>query len=106
MIRLFLVGTLGLCMLFGVGCSGAGDPPPPMAVTDTSETKPMPSSAEVCQNHEEGCPCDQPGETTDCGRIKRVEGNYVWCATGHQVCTDDGEGGKCKGDVDTGASAQ
>jgi hypothetical protein len=101
MIRLFLVAGLGLYTVFATGCSGAGDPPPPMDVEATNAPKTAPSSVEVCQNHEEGCPCDVPGETTDCGRIKRVEGDYVWCSTGHQVCTDDGEWGKCKGDVDT-----
>ena len=105
MIRLFLIASLALNIVFATGCSGAGDPPPPMPVESVNASKEAPSSAEVCQNHEEGCPCDLPGETTDCGRIQRVQGNYVWCATGHQVCTDDGEWGKCKGDVDaTGAS--
>ena len=104
MIRLFLIATLGLCTAFSAGCSGAGDPPPPMAVEASADTKQAPSSVEVCQNHEEGCPCDEPGQVTDCGRIKRVDGDYVWCATGHQTCTDDGEWGKCKGDqIDTSA---
>ena len=105
MIRLFIVGSLSLYAVFLAGCSAAGDPPPPMAALDGQETKPVPSSAEVCQNHEEGCPCDEPGEVTDCGRIKRVQGNYVWCATGHQTCSEDGEWGKCKGDVDATGSA-
>jgi len=107
MIRLFLLAGLALYTVFAAGCSGAGDPPPPMPVAAIDASKEAPSSVEVCQNHEEGCPCDQPGETTDCGRIKRVQGNYVWCATGHQVCSDDGEWGTCKGDIDaTGAAAQ
>jgi hypothetical protein len=97
MIRLFAIVTLGLCTVFGTGCGGAGDPPPPMPSVDTADTKPMPSAIEVCQNHEEGCPCDEPGTTTDCGQIKRVEGNYVWCSTGTQTCTEDGEWGKCTG---------
>jgi hypothetical protein len=105
MIRLFLVATLGLCTAFLAGCSSAGEPPPPMDVEAVSATKAAPSPAEVCQNHEEGCPCDNPGEVTDCGRIKRVEGNYVWCATGHQTCSEDGDWGQCKGDVDIGAAA-
>jgi len=105
MIRVFLLTALGMYTVFATGCSGAGDPPPPMAVDPPAETKPTPSSAEVCQNHEEGCPCDNPGETTDCGRIKRVEGDYVWCATGNQVCSEDGVWGKCSGDqIDTSAA--
>ena len=55
-------------------------------------------AAEVCQNHEEGCPCDEPGDVKECGRIKRVTGDYVWCSTGHQTCTEDGMWGNCIGD--------
>jgi hypothetical protein len=103
MIRLFVLASLGLCTVFLTGCSGGEDRAAPLDVEATAETKAAPSPAEVCQNHEEGCPCDNPGDVTDCGRIKRVEGNYVWCSTGHQTCGDDGQWGQCKGDVDIGA---
>jgi hypothetical protein len=99
MIRVFLLAALGMYTVFATGCSGAGDPPPGIAVEADSETKSAPAATELCQNHEDGCPCDNPGETTDCGRIKRVEGDYVWCSTGTQVCSEDGAWGKCSGDV-------
>lgn len=105
MIRVFVVACLSLCTVFAAGCSGAGDPPPPLAVEASAESKLAPGSVAVCENHEQGCPCDEPGQQTDCGRIKRIAGNYVWCATGHQVCTDDGEWGACTGDqVDSSAT--
>ena len=103
--RFFSAGTWALLSLFAAGCSGAGDPPPPMSVEASPETRPTPSSAGVCQNHEEGCPCDEPDQVVECGRFKRVEGNYVWCATGHQTCSWDGVWGKCTGDVDATSSA-
>ena len=98
MIRIFVVAALGFFSVFAAGCSGAGDPPPPLAVQASADTRPALSAVEACQDHEQGCPCDEPGQVVECGRIKRVSGNYVWCATGHQTCTDDGDWGKCQGD--------
>lgn len=98
MIRYLFIAALGLSAVFGTGCSSAGDQSPPMLAAGDPTTMATPSAPEVCANHEEGCPCDKPGETTDCGRIKRVAGDYVWCSTGMQTCTDDGMWGKCTGD--------
>ena len=61
-------------------------------------TMAAPTTTDACANHEEGCPCDEPGATTDCGRIKRVSGDYVWCSTGTQTCDQYGSWGKCTGD--------
>jgi len=97
-IRILLLATLGLCTVLGTGCSGNGDPAPPMLASGDTTTMATPTSPEVCANHEEGCPCDQPGETTDCGRIKRVAGDYVWCSTGTQTCDQYGSWGQCTGD--------
>lgn len=105
MIRVFLVASLGLYAVFAAGCSGPGDPPPPLAVEASAESKPAPGSVPVCDDHEPGCPCDEPGQSADCGRVKRIAGNYVWCAMGHQTCTEDGEWGACLGDqTATGAA--
>ncbi|HEX3773295.1 MAG TPA: hypothetical protein VHV51_02465 [Polyangiaceae bacterium] len=103
MIRIFVLAALGLCTASLAGCSGADAPPPPVSVEASAETKASPTPTdETCQDHEAGCPCDEPGQVVDCGRIKRIEGNYVWCATGHQTCTMDGEWGQCTGDqIDT-----
>ncbi|MEI9937105.1 MAG: hypothetical protein WDO69_07755 [Pseudomonadota bacterium] len=97
--RIFFFAALAICTVLGTGCSSADDTNPPMLATDGA-AKPMatPTAPEVCANHEQGCPCDQPGETTDCGRIKRVAGDYVWCSTGMQTCDQYGSWGACIGD--------
>jgi len=97
--RFFAFAALAVCAVLGSACSSAGDTNPPMLGSNGGE-KPMatPTAPEVCANHEEGCPCDQPGETTDCGRIKRVAGDYVWCSTGKQTCDQYGSWGACIGD--------
>jgi len=106
MIRIFLVAALALTSSVLAGCSGGSDLPPPMEVADTSASKPAPTSnADVCEDHDEGCPCYEPGASIDCGRVKRVAGDYVWCATGHQTCSADGKWGKCTGDQVAGGDA-
>ena len=96
--RIFLLATLGLFTVLGSGCSGAGDPNPPMLAAGDPTMMAGPSAPGTCGNHEEGCPCDMPGELTDCGRVKRVAGDYVWCSTGTQTCDQYGSWGKCAGD--------
>lgn len=98
MIRILLVATLGICAVLGTGCSSAGDSAPPLLAAYDSNLMAAPMKPEPCANHEEGCPCDDPAETTDCGRIQRVAGDYVWCSTGRQTCTMDGVWSKCTGD--------
>jgi hypothetical protein len=106
--RFLYITALAICTVLGTGCSSADDTNPPMLAD--SGTKPMatPTTPEVCANHEQGCPCDQPGETTDCGRIKRVADDYVWCSTGIQTCDQYGSWGACVGDqvADTTQQAQ
>jgi len=96
--RLFAFAAVALFTVLGSGCSSGGDSNPPMLASNGSPPMATPSAAEACTNHEQGCPCDQPGETTDCGRIKRVAGDYVWCSTGQQTCDEYGSWGACIGD--------
>jgi hypothetical protein len=103
MIRCFLVATLGLFAVLCSGCSAAGDSNPPFIAAYDPAMMAAPTSPDVCDNHEAGCPCDKPGETSDCGRIKRISGDYVWCSTGTQICSEDGLWGKCTGDQLAGA---
>ena len=96
--RFLSFAALAICTLLGTGCSSAGDAPPPALAIEANKPMASPTSAEVCANHEQGCPCDLPGETTECGRIKRVAGDYVWCSTGTQTCDEYGSWGACTGD--------
>jgi len=98
MIRVFLSAAFGLCLcLAGVGCSAPEDPSAPM-LSGEEAPKPMPSSTDVCADHHAGCPCDEPQQTVDCGRVKRVVNGYVWCSNGTQTCSEDGVWGECVGD--------
>lgn len=106
--RFFYIAALTICTALGTGCSAADDTNPPMLAADGTKPMATPTAPEVCGNHEQGCPCDTLGETTDCGRIKRVAGDYVWCSTGMQTCGTDGAWGACIGDqvADTTDNAQ
>jgi hypothetical protein len=99
MIRCFSFASLVVYMVLGTGCSSAGDQNPPMLAAGDSPAMAAPTSPEVCADHAEGCPCDDPGATIDCGRVKRVAGDYVWCSTGKQTCDQYGSWGTCIGDA-------
>lgn len=96
--RVFYFAALAICTVLGTGCSSTDDANPPMLASAGSMPMSAPTTPDLCANHEQGCPCDQPGETTDCGRIKRVAGDYVWCSTGTQTCDQYGSWGVCTGD--------
>ena len=99
MTRSFIIVGLAIITALSTGCSAAGDPNPPMLAAGEATTMATPTAPAACQNHEEGCPCDMPGEVTDCGRVKRVAGDYVWCSTGTQTCDQYGSWGKCTGEA-------
>ena len=99
MTRFFSLASLVLFMALAAGCSSAGDPPPPMLAATDSPAMAAPADSSVCADHAEGCPCDEPGATVDCGRVKRVAGDYVWCSTGKQTCDQYGSWGACIGDA-------
>ena len=98
MIRYFLFASLAVYMALGTGCSSADQNPPMLAAGD-SAAMPTPTAPEVCADHAQGCPCDEPGATVECGRVKRIAGDYVWCSTGKQTCDEYGSWGACSGDA-------
>jgi hypothetical protein len=99
MIRYFSFASLVVYMVLGTGCSSAGDQNPPLLAASDSPAIATPSAPEACANHEQGCPCDEPSATVECGRVKRVAGDYVWCSTGTQTCDEYGSWGACTGDA-------
>jgi hypothetical protein len=103
MIRRFLVATLGLFAVLSTGCSSTADSNAPLMAAYDPAMMAVPTSPDPCGNHEAGCPCDKPFETIECGRVKRISGDYVWCSTGAQTCSEDGMWGKCTGDQLAGA---
>jgi hypothetical protein len=99
MIRYFLFASLALYLVLGTGCSSAGDQNPPMLAAGDNPAMAAPTAPVACGNHEQGCPCDEPGATVECGRVKRIAGDYVWCSTGKQTCDEYGSWGACSGDA-------
>jgi len=56
------------------------------AGTDGASSGPsLPRPGPDCANPEQGCPCDQPGETVACHTPVFRDGNYVTCA-GARAC--------------------
>jgi hypothetical protein len=98
MIRYLSFASLAVYLVLGTGCSSADDQNPPMLAASDGPAMVAPSAPEACGNHEHGCPCDEPGEVVECGRVKRVAGDYVWCSTGTQTCDQYGSWGACTGD--------
>jgi hypothetical protein len=50
-----------------------------------------------CSPGVEGCPCEEPGKTIDCGKLLVKEGEYVTCSMGRSQCVGT-KWGACLGD--------
>ena len=55
------------------------------------------SAAYGCAMPNDGCPCDSPGQTIECGHIKTRSGDYVTCEMGKRTCVA-GTWSTCIGD--------
>jgi hypothetical protein len=90
------VGAWVIAALPGCG-SGRGSP---LAGDDQN---PIPRSGDAgsstmsCATPQEGCACENNGESIDCGSVERKSGNYVSCSLGKRTCTDN-HWGACLGD--------
>lgn len=104
MIRIFSVLALGLISVLSSGCSAGDQSAPDMLGLGGSPDTTQQTAPQACADHAEGCPCDEPGQKIECGRVKRISGDYVWCSTGKQVCDEFGAWGKCQGDAAAAAS--
>jgi hypothetical protein len=63
----------------------------------------LPSSAKLvevdrCSAPAEGCPCDAPGTSVDCGRVTVTVDEYTTCFEGSRLCGADGTWGACEAD--------
>jgi hypothetical protein len=54
------------------------------------------STVDRCASPQEGCPCDNEGESLDCGKVVDTYDDYVVCSPGTRTCTD-GLWGECIG---------
>ncbi|MGH7437081.1 MAG: hypothetical protein ACRENE_15515 [Polyangiaceae bacterium] len=53
-----------------------------------------------CTTPNEGCPCSNPGQVVECGKVSHVgPGGYVACQMGHRTCVGP-DWGACVGDYD------
>ncbi|HEY1534931.1 MAG TPA: PA14 domain-containing protein, partial [Polyangiaceae bacterium] len=89
-----------LCVtaLLALGSFSCGNSSHPagLALDAGAASKPAPEGNN-CESPAEGCPCDTPGATADCGQVERRSGDYVSCSMGVFTCTD-GQWGACVGD--------
>jgi hypothetical protein len=56
-----------------------------------------PSTSGSCSSPADGCPCDSPGATVECGEVVRRSNDFVTCSMGHRTC-QGGRWGACEGD--------
>jgi hypothetical protein len=57
-----------------------------------------PTVADKCTKPNTGCPCEDVGETVDCGKVVIRSGDYVTCSYGKRECLSEGVWGECIGD--------
>lgn len=50
--------------------------------------------APVCVTPQDGCPCNDPGASIECGTVERRSGDYVTCSMGYRTC-GAGKWGSC-----------
>ena len=86
-----LVAALGLALL--MGCSGTETEHP--ALYDYGATPDTPNSVDRCSQSNTGCPCENPGEIIDCGKISLKVDGYETCYAASRLCSDDKTLGPC-----------
>ena len=89
--------VVALCLSL-LGCSSSSDRAPAAGETDAGSTLPPPSG-NPCDTPTEGCACNDPGQTVDCGQVKRISGDYISCSNGQRTCSEDGKWSECIGDA-------
>ncbi len=62
------------------------------------------SAAGLCATPNTGCPCNDPGQTVDCGSVVQQSGGYVTCSEGTRTCGVGGWG-ECLGQFITTKAA-
>jgi hypothetical protein len=85
-------------------CAGGDERPAPndsRAERSTEEGGAGPTPVDKCKTPNTGCPCDDVGETVDCGKVAIRSGDYVTCSYGKRECLPDGVWGECIGDQQT-----
>ena len=55
------------------------------------------SRASDCSSPNDGCPCTEPGQSLDCGRVEQRFDDYVVCSMGKRTCRA-GAWSTCEGD--------
>ena len=86
------------CLTGGATLLACSDPRPATEAIEGSGLGPTVSAAS-CRPGREGCPCDEPDETVECGTVKDVVGEQAVCTMGHSVCGADGRWGSCLGEL-------
>jgi hypothetical protein len=88
----YVLGSLSLVL---VACGAAPTELPPVdregivAAGDSTEGADAgveSADADPCARHATGCPCDQEGQTVECGIVHQQFGDYVRCTPGYRAC--------------------
>jgi hypothetical protein len=79
-----------------VGCNDTENHPSTYA--DNATDGGVSASADSCASPKEGCPCSEPGEIVDCGKVTVKVDNYETCFEGSRLCAATGVWGACEPD--------
>ncbi len=89
------LGVLAFCALLLAGCQGGARPLPQELNAEGVDGGRV--DLDRCARPNDDCPCDEPGETLECGSTQRKADSYVWCSLGTRTC-EAGRWSECTGD--------
>lgn len=89
-----VAAVLTASVMLLTGCTAEA----PAAETGSSGDDGYLGAETSCGTPNDGCPCDEIGETTDCGKIQVQLGDEVQCMMGTRTCLPSGTWGACGGD--------
>jgi hypothetical protein len=96
----WLLALGGVASVLLTACGPSQEPGDPGG----SQGGPDASAAGLCATPNTGCPCNDPGQTVDCGSVVQQSGGYVTCSEGTRTCGVGGWG-ECLGQFITTKAA-
>jgi hypothetical protein len=89
---------LTLCGMNLGACGGEPQEHPDMYVVEQATKVAPKPTIDTCTSPSEGCPCENPGEIIDCGRVSVKVDDYETCFDGSRLCNGTGKWGACEPD--------
>lgn len=87
-------GLTLMLLSVAVGCAGS-EQEHPAAYQYEANPASVKNKVDRCAMVNEGCPCSDPGEILDCGKIVVKVDDYESCYAGSRLCAEDGTWGAC-----------